>query len=465
MRPIERFIAGVDAHPVPALLAAVATLTLVAGVVVGARQAGKLVRRHGLTGEQIGTVVAAAIATGVSAQGMWVFFEESLHLTLSLRIMFFAFLEIMVITSALRARAAQRHGGSAGVDGIAMWVLTCLSAVLAATDADNLGTLLIRLSAPLVAAWGWERSMALERRRSGQLARINWRLTPERILIRLGLADPTDRTASEVATQRRLIEVALAHDRARSLRDASAGPRRTRRAMGRLQKAMRAAVEEGGLATAPHQREVLLNMIGVLSSTSTLVAMDLPNPWLPVRPDHRPPPDPATAESPHTTETDPYPTAPLVVPPNAATTGNLGNRTATAGAGNGIATDDLGRAAPGESAGKAATTGSVGNGTATAGVGNGTATDDLGRAVPGESAGKGAAGAGVGNGTSAAAKPRRRDPTLRRRVRELHEANTSAAEISAQLDISRRTVGRIIGDLEEERRSRIPGMLSSNGSY
>src|ERR1700746_2038033 len=108
----------------------------------------------------------------------------------------------MVLTSALRARAAQHHGRGAGVDGIAMWVLTCLSAILAATDADNLGTVLIRLSAPLVAAWGWERSMALERRRSGGLGGINWRITPERILIRLGIADPTDRTAGEAAMQR-----------------------------------------------------------------------------------------------------------------------------------------------------------------------------------------------------------------------------------------------------------------------
>ncbi|RDI65222.1 hypothetical protein [Nocardia pseudobrasiliensis] len=451
MRLIDRFIGGVDAHPVPALLAAVATLALTAGVVVSARQAVKLVRRHELTVEQIGTVVAAAIATGVSAQGMWVFFEESLHLTLSLRIMFFAFLEIMVITSALRARAAQRHGGSAGVDGIAMWVLTCLSAVLAATDADNLGTLLIRLSAPLVAAWGWERSMALERRRAGQLTRINWRLTPERILIRLGLADPTDRTASEVATQRRLIEVALAHDRARSLRDSHAGTWRTRRAMSRLQKAMRAAVEEGGLVTAPRQREVLLDMIGVLSSTSTLVDMELPNPWLPVPPDNRPRPDPATTDPAETTGVDPYPTAPLGVPPSDAVAASAVNGPTTAG---------------------------IATGTAIVSAGNGISAGSAGTGTPVGSTRTGTAIASAGNGKAAVAKPRRRDPTVRRRVRELHEANTPPAEISSQLDISRRTVGRIIGDLEEERRSRIPGMLgeavrqdrpeqkvSSNGSH
>jgi hypothetical protein len=153
---------------------------------------------------------------------MWVFMSDALHLTIVLRVMFFGFLETMTVTSAVRARTAQRAIGSAGADGIAMWVLTSLSAVLSASEADNLGTLLIRLSAPLVAAWGWERSVALERRlRTGHHERINWRITPERLFIRLGLADPDPgRTASDDAAQRSLIAVALAVDDARVLRDA-----------------------------------------------------------------------------------------------------------------------------------------------------------------------------------------------------------------------------------------------------
>src|SRR5262249_41805411 len=152
-------------------------VTGIIGVVVALRYSVRAAHRKSVTGERIGTLVAAAIATGVSAQGMWVFFDKSLHLPAPLRVMFFAFLEIMVLTSALRARTAQLHPGSPGGDGAAMWVRTCLSAVLAATDADGTGTILIRLSAPLVAAWGWERSMALERRiRTGSKG-INWRIT------------------------------------------------------------------------------------------------------------------------------------------------------------------------------------------------------------------------------------------------------------------------------------------------
>ncbi len=294
MNSSNRIVTTLEAHPITAGSSAVGALVVLAV----AFQAIRFARRRGLTGEQAGTLLAAAIATGVSAQGMWVFFDKSLHLTLSLRIMFFAFLEIMVLTSALRARSAQQVTGSAGIDGVAMWVLTCLSAVLAATDADNVGTVLIRLSAPLVAAWGWERSMALERRRSGALGGINWRVTPERILIRLGIADPTNRTAGEVTVQRRLIDVALAADRARTLRETGAGTRRVNKARRRLQRVMRRAVEDGGLVDDSRSpRSVLMDNLRILSSTGALLELDLPNPWIiDEEPGPQTTPEPETSE-------------------------------------------------------------------------------------------------------------------------------------------------------------------------
>ncbi|WP_198036955.1 hypothetical protein [Nocardia sp. BMG51109] len=229
-------------------------------------------------------MLAALIATGVSAQGMWIFMGDTLQLTTTLRVMFFGFLETMTITSAIRARAAQRAAGSAGVDGVAMWILTGLNAILSATEADNLGTVLIRLSAPLVAAWGWERSMALERHlRTGHGARINWRITPARLLARLGLTDPNpQRSASDEAAQRSLIAVALAVDDARVLRD-STNPnlRKVRKAQQRLRQAMRRAAADGGLIPVEgrDRREVLLDHIAVLRSTSALLDLDMPNPW------------------------------------------------------------------------------------------------------------------------------------------------------------------------------------------
>jgi hypothetical protein len=136
--------------------------------------------------------------------------------------------------------------------------------------------------------------MALERRRSGGLGGINWRITPERILIRLGIADPTDRTAGEAAMQRRLIDVALAADRTRTLSETGAGTRRVNRARRRLQRVMRRAVEDGGLVESGRApRAMLLDNLRILSSTGALLDLDLPNPW--TTDDH---PDPLAVREP-----------------------------------------------------------------------------------------------------------------------------------------------------------------------
>src|SRR5690606_10980257 len=145
------------------------------------------------------TMGAAAIATGVSAQGMWNFFTgEFPELAWPLRLLLFAFIEIAVVTSAVRARRSMRENYSAGLDGVAVWALAALTAVLASLEAATFPEWLFRLSAPLVAAWLWERGMAIERRRITGHSRIHWRITPERILVRLGLAEAAERTADEV---------------------------------------------------------------------------------------------------------------------------------------------------------------------------------------------------------------------------------------------------------------------------
>jgi hypothetical protein len=162
---------------------------------------------------------------------------------------------------------------SAGVDGVAMWVLTCLSAVLSATHASNFGEVLFRLSAPLVAAWGWERSMKLERRRRTGTSGINWKLTPERILVRLGLAEPTERTTAEVDIQRRVTALAIATKRARNAKYFKGITRR------RLDKAMEHAVEYGGLGTDPASKGMLLTTLGALVNTDDLKALTPVAPW------------------------------------------------------------------------------------------------------------------------------------------------------------------------------------------
>lgn len=193
------------------------------------------------------TLFTAGIASVVAAQGMYVMFSESLHMHPALQALCFAFIELMVVASAMRARRSQIDTGSAGVDGIAMWVLTILSGVLAASHATNdVGLLVLRLAAPLVAAWGWERSMALERRQlTGRAGGMTLRWTPQRLLVKWGIADPTDRTVAEVAVERRLADLALAADAVRIARINGSGGRAERKAMQRLHRAIDKATADG----------------------------------------------------------------------------------------------------------------------------------------------------------------------------------------------------------------------------
>ncbi|MDH2424378.1 hypothetical protein [Sphaerisporangium sp. TRM90804] len=236
---------------------------------------------HNRPAEDILTIVAASIATGVSAQGMWRFSGDVLGFDGPLRILLFAFIEVAVITSAVRARRNMRENFSAGIDGMAVWVLTGLSAVLSALDARSLAEAIFRLAAPLVAAWLWERGMAIERHRITGRSRIKWRFTPERAMVRLGLAEVSDRTASEVDAHRRLTRVALAAKRARALREAGASDRKMRAALTKLDRVMDQAVEHTGLAIDQSRQEALLSQIGALYNTSALIDLRPPVPWQP----------------------------------------------------------------------------------------------------------------------------------------------------------------------------------------
>ncbi|MET8863099.1 hypothetical protein ABZW11_09120 [Nonomuraea sp. NPDC004580] len=229
--------------------------------------------------EDVLTIVAASIATGVSAQGMWRFSGDVLGLDGPLRLLLFAFIEVAIITSAVRARRNMRENFSAGIDGIAVWALTCLTAVLSSMDARSLPEAVFRLAAPLVAAWLWERGMAIERHRIRGTGRINWRLTPERLLVRMGLAEVSDRTASEVDAHRRLTRVALAAKKAKALREGGASERKMRAALAKLDKAMDQAVEHTGLAVDPQRQEALLAQIAALYNTSALIDADPRVPW------------------------------------------------------------------------------------------------------------------------------------------------------------------------------------------
>ncbi len=297
MPPIDQITAFASAHTVETILISVIALVLLVLAFFALRALIRLFRRWavGRPTEDVLTIVAASIATGVSAQGMWRFSGDVLGFDGPLRLLLFAFIEVAVITSAVRARRNMRENYSAGIDGLAVWVLTSLSAVLSSMDARSVAEAVFRLAAPLVAAWLWERGMAIERVRITGRGRINWRLTPERVLVRIGLAEVSDRTASEVDAHRRLTRVALAAKRVRALREAGASDRKLRAAMARLDKAMDQAVEYTGLAVDEKRQEALLSQIGALYNTSALIDLAPPVPWAPEPEQPAPPALPAAA--------------------------------------------------------------------------------------------------------------------------------------------------------------------------
>ncbi len=286
MPPIDQLTVFGSDHPVETVIISIFALILLTLAFFALRAVIRILRRWaaGRPAEDILTIVAASIATGVSAQGMWRFSGDVLGFDGPLRLLLFAFIEVAVITSAVRARRNMRENYSAGIDGIAVWALTGLSAVLSSMDARSVAEAIFRLAAPLVAAWLWERGMAIERHRITGRSRINWRITPERMLVRIGLAEAGDRTTSEVDAHRRLTRVALAAKKARALREAGASDRKMRAALARLDKAMDRAVEYTGLAVDDKRQEALLSQIGALYNTSALLDLSPPVPWAPEQP-------------------------------------------------------------------------------------------------------------------------------------------------------------------------------------
>jgi hypothetical protein len=266
----------------PAVAAVIAAAVLVAGFL--AWRAGRLMAaavRSALRGQQaedLLTMLAAGMATAVAMTGMWRFFGAVLHFSGAERVTMFAFLELAMVTCAFRARRNMRSFGSAGAEGIAVWVLSGLSAVFSALDARSGAEAVFRLAPPLVAAWLWHRAMSLEHRRSSGRT-VHWRLTSERVLVWLGLAEPSARAASEVDAHRRIARLARAAKRLRELRAAGARPWRQERARRGLDKAMEAAVEHADLASDAARQDQMRDQIGALNAAEMLASLDDEAPW------------------------------------------------------------------------------------------------------------------------------------------------------------------------------------------
>jgi hypothetical protein len=267
--------------------------------IVAAVAAWRVARRQleGRKSADVLTVLAATVATVVSATGMWAFFAAYVPTIHELvRIPIFAFLEIATLASALRARDNMREEirraleegrepeSGLDIDGLAMWVLTSISAFLASLASTTIAEALFRLAPPLVAAWLWERALVSERRRrtiGGEPKKSTWRISPQRILVHLGLIDPAGKTTGEAAAQRRITILALAAEQAAALEAAgiAAGDKRRARADRKLRTALRKAVDEADLATSRERQMALVAQLRILRAPQDLVTLDTESPW------------------------------------------------------------------------------------------------------------------------------------------------------------------------------------------
>jgi hypothetical protein len=227
------------------------------------------------------TVLAAAMASSVAATGMWHFFSRTMHLPEWIQAVLFAFMEIAVLASALRARANVARDGQAGADGLAVWVLTSASGMMSATEAASPQEALVRLGAPLVAAWLWERSMVPERRAQraakGQsadsaFAKIK-RSARERFLAKVGVTDPYQ-SALEISQDSALDEVVRLTICLATFEGKVLAKRRQRKLALRRNKAFLAS----GAAGNKERKQMITQKVADILHGS-LESMNLPSTW------------------------------------------------------------------------------------------------------------------------------------------------------------------------------------------
>jgi hypothetical protein len=163
----------------------------------------------------------AVVPTLLAAQGMILVGTGVLHLPAAFAVVLAGFLELALISSALLARAAAMDGRPTAADAAAVWVFSAVSGVFSATHEligqggwqfgpTNLLAAGVRIAAPLVAAWLWERVLVSAR------------------------LDAAARTATEVRRDRRLLSFARAAQRLERLEaSGSASVAQVRRALGR----------------------------------------------------------------------------------------------------------------------------------------------------------------------------------------------------------------------------------------
>jgi hypothetical protein len=263
------------AGPVAQALTALAALLALAALALLLWRATRALR--GKKAADTLTVVAAAMASSVAATGMWHFFSRTMHLPEWIQAVLFAFMEISVLASALRARANVARDGNAGADGLAVWVLTSASGLMSASEAASPQEALVRLGAPLVAAWLWERSMVPERRaqRAAQGAKetaVRWLFSFKRVAVRLGLATALGADLETEDANRRIDRFVRADNRAQR-----AGVLTRRRAGRRRDRAHARLMEQARMQADPRAlyahlgRQAILDVLARLGGDDAVI--------------------------------------------------------------------------------------------------------------------------------------------------------------------------------------------------
>ncbi|WP_128977520.1 hypothetical protein [Streptomyces roseicoloratus] len=274
-------VTWIEAHPWATATAAAFTLAALAAAGWGLK---RTVTRYG--GANVLTGLGAVLANSLSAVGMWRTLEHGMKLPTLVLVIVFPIFEVAVFASALRAgntiKAAAKEmeesgeSGhvSGGVDGIAVWVLTCTSAALSAMDAGSPLDACIRIAAAMVAAWLWERSLAPARRAArGQAGPGILATYFTRVRTHL-LSWAGQESADEIARRRAAARASRLSDKLRALGDKRDGWRGRR-----ISRRLRKAVRISGAAHNPADRRYLLEDIAASRNADALADLTPASPW------------------------------------------------------------------------------------------------------------------------------------------------------------------------------------------
>jgi hypothetical protein len=170
---------------------------------------------------QAGVVMATAFA----AEGMWEVADERLDLAILPRLVLFAMFEVVMVSQGLLAKhkisdrpsAARRHMTF-------VWIIAAVSGGVSSLNSENVVEFGLRVSAPLVAAGLWW--MALTADLAKPVDAITWKITPRRLLVRLGIAEAGETDLVQVNRERAVRDLARL---GLAVRQGGAAPRRVRK--------------------------------------------------------------------------------------------------------------------------------------------------------------------------------------------------------------------------------------------